>query len=190
MRILVTGTSGGIGGAFKRIAEQAGHDIVEINRADFNSLDEACGNECFDAVLFATGTCPVKPLTAMDDDFLCETFAVNCALFARLMRHIVSAKLHSSNAMKAIAISSVSANEGWAGGIAYCASKGALSAMCRAMDAELKAKKISVKAVEPRYIKTRMFDSCAGRMGVDSALARDPEDFARELLAEFVKKEG
>jgi NAD(P)-dependent dehydrogenase (short-subunit alcohol dehydrogenase family) len=62
--------------------------------------------------------------------------------------------------------------------------------MCRAMDAELKAKKISVKAVEPRYIKTRMFDSCAGRMGVDSALARDPDDFARELLAEFVKKEG
>ena len=55
--------------------------------------------------------------------------------------------------------------------------------MCRAMDAELKSKRISVKAIEPRYVKTAMFDRCAGRMGVDPALAVDPADLAGEILS-------
>jgi NAD(P)-dependent dehydrogenase (short-subunit alcohol dehydrogenase family) len=84
--------------------------------------------------------------------------------------------------MRVVAVSSVSATEGWPGGAAYCAAKGALSALCRALDAELKPRGISVQAIEPRYVKTRMFDSCAGRMGVSNALARDPADLADEIL--------
>ena len=61
--------------------------------------------------------------------------------------------------------------------------KGALSALCRALDAELASKGVTVRALEPRYVKTRMFDDCAGRMGVDPSLARAPEDFAGEVLA-------
>ena len=76
----------------------------------------------------------------------------------------------------------MSATEGWAGGAAYCASKGALSALCRALDAELAPKRISVRALEPRYVKTKMFDDCAGRMGVDPSLAMDPADFANKAL--------
>ena len=57
--------------------------------------------------------------------------------------------------------------------------------MCRAMDAELRAKKISVRALEPRYVKTRMFDACAGRMGVPASEARNPADLAAEILAEI-----
>ena len=39
-------------------------------------------------------------------------------------------------------------------------------------------------ALEPRYVKTRMFDACAGRMGVNLALAQDPDEFAKEVLNE------
>ena len=180
MRILITGTTGGIGGAVKRAALAAGHEVVEVNRGDFDTFPSTGP---IDGIVFTTGVCPVKPLTAMADAELEETFRVNCGLFVKLMRHVVAGKLNSPKGMKVVAISSVSAVEGWAGGTAYCASKGALSAVCRALDAELKPRGISVAALEPRYVKTRMFDACAGRMGVDPALARDPDDFAREILS-------
>ena len=118
----------------------------------------------------------------MTDAELEETFRVNCGLFVKLIRHVVAGKLNNPKGMRVVAISSVSATEGWAGGAAYCASKGALSAVCRALDVELKPRRISVTALEPRYVKTRMFDACAGRMGVDPALAQSPDALAAEIL--------
>lgn len=180
MRLLITGTTGGIGGAIKVEALARGHEVVEINRADFANLQ--VGHEPFDALVFATGTCPVRPLALLDEGEFAETFAVNCGLFMRLMKHIVKNRLYGQSGMSAVAISSVSANEGWAGGAAYCASKGALSALCRALDVELRPKGISVVVIEPRYVRTKMFDDCAGRMGVDPQLAKDPGELAREVL--------
>ena len=181
MRVLITGTTGGIGGAVKRAALAAGHEVVEVNRGGFDAFPSLAAG-CIDGIVFATGTCPVKPLLAMEDGEFEETIKVNCGLFVRLMRWVVGGRLNSPKGMRAVAISSVSATEGWAGGAAYCASKGALSATCRALNAELKPKQISVIALEPRYVKTRMFDNCAGRMGVDPALAIDPDEFAKEVL--------
>ena len=187
MRILITGTTGGIGGAVKRAALAAGHAVVEVNRGDFDSLDAALVPHVpLDALVFTTGICPVRPLTAVTDAELVETFRVNCGLFVKLMRHVVAGKLNNPKGMKVVAVSSVSATEGWAGGAAYCASKGALSAVCRALDAELKPRGISVVALEPRYVKTRMFADCAGRMGVDPALAQDPDEFAVEILSRLM----
>ena len=191
MRILVTGTTGGIGGAVKRAALAAGHEVAEVNRGEWEAVDSllTSGKDSasplmgLDAVVFATGTCPVKPFALTSDALFEETFRVNCGLFVKLMRQVVAGKLNNPKGMKVIAISSVSAAEGWAGGAAYCASKGALSAVCRALDAELKPKGISVVALEPRYVKTKMFDACAGRMGVDPALAQSPDAFAAEILA-------
>ena len=183
MRILITGTTGGIGGAVKRTALAAGHTVVEMNRGDFDTFSSV-GPDPIDGIVFTTGICPVRPLTAMTDMELEETFRVNCGLFVKLMRHVVSGKLNNPKGMRVVAISSVSATEGWAGGAAYCASKGALSAVCRALDADLKPRGISVVALEPRYVKTRMFEGCAGRMGVNPALARDPDEFAKDVLHE------
>lgn len=184
MRLLLAGASGGIGGAVGRAARLAGHEVVEFARGGFvNPQPQLEG--VFDAVVFAVGVCAVKPLAFCGDEELVETFTVNCVYFARLMRHLLTHRLYSPQGMKALAVSSVSAVEGWAGGSAYCASKGALSALCRALDAELSPRGISVEAIEPRYVKTRMFDNCAGRMGVSPDLARTPEDLALEILAKL-----
>lgn len=188
MRILITGTSGGIGSAVKTAALRRGHEVVELNRGDFETLHEAQSTlheARVDALVYCTGTCPVKPVALTSDELFAETVRVNAGLFLSVMRTIVAEKLYNPDGMKAIAISSVSASEGWAGGAAYCASKGALSAMCRAMEVELKAKKISVKAFEPKYVKTKMFEACAGRMGVPASEARDPSDLAEEILNEL-----
>lgn len=184
MKIAITGTTGGIGGAVKAAAIESGHEVIDVNRGDFDRLRPGDGfpGSGIDAVVFASGVCPVKPVALTSDELLAETVEINAGLFLKLMRHLVAERLYSSSGMAAVAVSSVSATEGWPGGAAYSASKGALSAMCRAMDAELKLKRIRVKAVEPRYVRTRMFDQCAGRMGVDPSLALDPAVLARQIL--------
>lgn len=180
MRILITGTTGGIGSAVKTAALKVGHEVVELNRGDFE-----VPHLKYDAVVYCTGTCPVKPVALTSDELFEETIRVNAGLFLKVMRFVLAERLYNPEGMKTVAISSVSASEGWPGGAAYCASKGALSAMCRAMDAELRAKRISVKAIEPKYVKTKMFDACAGRMGVPASEARDPADLAEEILNEL-----
>ena len=186
MRLLVTGTTGGIGTAVKSAALARGWQVAEVNRGGF---DEPLGDAPFDGVVFATGTCPVKPLSQTDDAMFADTVGVNCGLFLKLARRIVAERLYSPRGTRIVAVSSVSAVEGWPGGTAYCASKGALSALCRALDAELRPRGISVAAVEPRHVRTRMFFETAGRMGVDPASARDPGDLAGEILA-IVAGEG
>ena len=188
MRILLTGTTGGIGGATAKAARAAGHTVLALNRADFDAFPLPAFIEAergrLDALVFATGVSPVKPVALTSDALFEETMRVNCRLFLAVMRAIVAERLYNPAGFRAIAISSVSATEGWCGGAAYCASKGALSAMCRAMDTELRAKKISVRALEPRYVKTKMFEACAGRMGVPDCAAQSPESFAAEILRE------
>ena len=184
----MTGTTGGIGGAVKDAAKARGWDVVELNRPEWAKLESLKIDGDLDGVVFATGTCPVRPLTMMSDGEFAETLEVNCGLFVKLMRKIVKERLYSADGMNVVAVSSVSATEGWAGGSAYCASKGALSAVCRALDAELKQKRISVTAVEPRYVRTRMFANCAGRMGVDPAAAQPPEALAADILKQLQPK--
>lgn len=181
MKLLISGSSGGIGSALKDAAIRRSHEIFEVNREDYASgrLNLPQGLE---AIVFATGTCPIRPAALTSDELFEETMRVNCGLFMRLVREVLENKAYSAGGLKVIAVSSVSATEGWPGGAAYCASKGALSALCRALDAELKAKRISVTAVEPRYVKTRMFDQGAGRMGVPASEAEAPEAFAERLL--------
>jgi len=182
MKLLISGSSGGVGSAIKAVALKRGYEVFEINREDYASgrLRLPAG---LDVIVFATGTCPIRPAALTSDELFEETMQVNCGLFLRLIREVLETKAHNPDGMKVVAISSVSATEGWPGGAAYCASKGALSALCRALDAELKSKRISVTAVEPRYIKTRMFDQGAGRMGIDPASAEAPEAFAERLLS-------
>lgn len=177
-RLLITGTTGGIGGAVKTAALKAGYEVEELNRGDdFAVLPEGV----FDGVIFSTGMNEVKPVTLLSDESFEEMMRVNVGLFLKLVRAFVKGK-HYLSGSKIIAISSVSATEGWAGGVAYCASKGALSAMCRALNAELESRGVSVLALEPKYVNTRMFANTAGRMGVSAAEAQSAEEFALEIL--------
>lgn len=185
MRVLIAGSTGGVGRAVASACRASGHDVVTLDHADFEAGDWASRLKSFaplDGFAFCAGVCPVKPVALTDDALFAETMRVNCGLFFSLMREIVANKLFSPSLFRVAAVSSVSATEGWPGGSAYCASKGALSALCRALEAELRAKNIRVHAFEPRHIKTRMFDTCAGRMGVPDSSARPPEDFAKDVL--------
>ena len=111
-----------------------------------------------------------------------DTMRVNCGGFVALMRAFAARGAHVEEGSAAVAVSSVSAREGWAGGAAYCASKGALSAVARALAAELAPKRIRVEAIEPSYVLTDMFRNGAARMGVPESAAVPPETVAADIL--------
>jgi NAD(P)-dependent dehydrogenase (short-subunit alcohol dehydrogenase family) len=148
--------------------------------SDFKSLFAEHGR--FDAVVFAAGVCPIVPLGSLSAGDLAETMHVNCESFIMLVKAYAACGA-CENGGKVVAVSSVSANEGWAGGAAYCASKGALSAAVRALDAELAQKGIRVMAIEPGHVLTDMFRRGAGRMGVPESQVASPQAVAREILA-------
>lgn len=200
-RLLIAGVTGGIGKAVRAEAEARGWECVGTGRregaaewmldfADRDGLEPALmrlftAEGPFDGVVYCAGVCPVAPLSRLDVPSLSAVHLVNCDAFILLMKHFSRPGAFRKEGAAAVAVSSLSAVEGWAGGAAYCASKGALSAACRALNAELAPKKISVKAVEPGHVLTGMFRSTAGRMGVPESSARDPGSLAREIMDLF-----
>ena len=197
-KMLIVGASGGIGRAVRTEAERRGWTCVGTSRregasdrtldcADRDGLEQALMRLFMDegpfaAVAYCAGVCPVRPVALLDPAALAETQFVNCDAFLLLMKHFSRPGAYAKDGAAALAVSSVSAAEGWPGGTAYCASKGALSAACRALDAELAPKGIRVAAIEPRYVLTDMFRKGAGRMGVPESAARTPESLAVEVL--------
>ena len=204
-KMLVVGATGGIGAAVCAEAVRRGWACVGTSRRegaaayrldcadrdgfelDLMRLLTAEGP--FAAVVYCAGVCPVLPLARLDAAALDAVQAVNCTAFILLMRHFARPGACAKDGAVAVAVSSVSAREGWPGGVAYCASKGALSAACRALDAELKPRNLRVFAVEPGHVLTDMFRKGAGRMGVPAAAARPPEELAGEILDLIEKNE-
>lgn len=189
-KMIITGATGGIGRAVAQLAASRGWQLTLISRtastlaADFPSaqllsldlaepfeLAESC-----DALVHCAGTCDVLPLAATSPAVLSRAFALHCIAFTQLVKCV-----RANGA--AAAVSSVSATEGWAGGTAYCAAKGALSAAARALACELAPQQIRIKAFEPRYVLTPMFNACAGRMGVPASLAQAPAVLAEQILS-------
>ena len=193
-KMLVVGASGGIGSAVVAEATAEGWVCTCADRRSEFTLDLSDRTNLetrlkslfqergpFDAVVFAAGVCPVAPLSSVTPESLAETMLVNCESFILLVKAYAAYGTAASGG-RVVAVSSVSANEGWAGGAAYCASKGALSATVRALDAELASRGIRVAAVEPGHVLTDMFRRGAGRMGVPESQAASPQSIAREIL--------
>jgi len=174
------------------MANPEAHSIATIDFADVDGRDLALmrlftSEGPFDGVAYTVGVCPVVPLARLDEASFAETMRVNCGGFVALMRAFAARGAHAEGGAAAVAVSSVSAREGWAGGTAYCASKGALSAVARALDAELAPKRIRVEAIEPSHVLTPMFRNGAARMGVPESAAIPPEAVAADILARLFR---
>ena len=184
-RILVTGATSGIGRAAAILLAERGAKVFASGR-DKGRLDEvlsalpagcegfacdlslsgsaeslvgaATANGGLDAFVHAAGVCPVCPVNAADAQFMDKAMRVNCYAFQEIMKELVARKV-AGRGFSAVAVSSVAASAGWPGGGAYCASKGALSSLARAMAVELAPRGIRVNAVSPSNIKTPLFES-------------------------------
>lgn len=193
--ILVTGASSGIGRACAIMASELGASVVltgrrkealeetkqamaspgehsvvvgDISLPDFvRRLADEAGR--LDGLVHAAGVCPAIPVGMINSSVLLDSVTTNYFAFMELMRYYAKKK-YVNEGFAAVAISSVSAEVGWAGGALYSGSKGALSAAIRAIALELAPKHIRVNAVCPSNIKTPMFDDLAGDMNDEEAL--------------------
>ena len=184
-RILITGASSGIGRACAVCAaklgavivltgrrrealeetvskcEGAGHLIVsgDISSPAFvKELAEKSGK--IDGLVHAAGIAPMCPVGMLASEEVESVMRTNYYSFLELMRYYSKSRSRNGR-LSAVAVSSVSAQSGWSGGVSYCGSKGALSSSVRALAMELASKDIRVNAVCPSNIKTPLYEAGA-----------------------------
>lgn len=184
-RILITGASSGIGRATAILASQLGAEVILVARraeglketlsrmeapdrhrvlagdltedAFLRDLVQQAG-PC-DGFVHAAGVAPLAPAGLISSDALTRAGRVNCGAFIELM-NAFSKKAHRRGAtFSAVAVSSVAAHSGWAGGTAYCATKGAVSAAVRALAVELAPQGVRVNTVCPSGVRTPLYEA-------------------------------
>ncbi len=199
--ILVTGASSGIGRASAElIAELGGTLVLSARRAEAleetrralageghrviaGDLSDAAFREKLvteagplDGLVHAAGVCPAVPLAVAELADITSALEVNYIAFMDLMRFYAK-PAWSREGFSSVAVSSVSAEAGWAGGSLYAGGKGALAAAVKSLAVEL-APRARVNAVLPGNTRTPLFESLAGEIcdeeGLEKLIARQP----------------
>jgi len=196
-RILVTGASSGIGRACAALLSRLGASVVlsgrridalEATRQEMECSERHAVVPCdlseagaafrlvkevgpVSGLVHAAGVCPICGIGVLDAVERDRLMAVNYLAFLDMMQHYAKTRNRLAP-FSAVAVSSVSAEAGWSGGVAYCGTKGALSASVRALAIELASKGVRVNAVCPGSVKTPLQAEQAAALG--QAFADDP----------------
>jgi NAD(P)-dependent dehydrogenase (short-subunit alcohol dehydrogenase family) len=185
-RFLITGASSGIGRSCAELFAGLGASLVLVSR-DGARLEEVRSSLCaserheifpadlsevsqiaplvekvvssgpLDGIVHSAGVCTVVPIAAVSAAAVEKSMSLNLTAFLELMR-CCTRKGAANQGFSAVAVSSVSASAGWAGGSVYSASKGALSAAVRSLAVELAPRGYRVNCVSPSNIRTALFE--------------------------------
>jgi NAD(P)-dependent dehydrogenase (short-subunit alcohol dehydrogenase family) len=197
---LVTGASSGIGAEIARAMGRAGASValagrdedrlsavtehVKATGADAHAvrvditepdapqrvLDETLGRfGRLDVLVNAAGIFLPKPLAETTDEMLDSQWNVNVRAPYRLVR---AAAEHLPPGGAVIFVSSIAGHVGFPSSSAYCATKGAVELLVKALSMELASKGVRVNAVAPGNVRTSM----------NAHLLAD-EDYEQSMLA-------
>lgn len=180
LRAVVTGSSGGIGGAICAALAEAGGVVVGMDRTPGDATSLRCGARFHHVNCDLARPERIEAAFARGDELLgaSPTVLVNCAatfyhgnvlnmhtedidqLFAVNVRAYILCAQHAGRRMAAadggriVNISSTAAEMGWRDEAVYCATKGAIKALTRGLAIDLAPYRIAVNAVSPGSIDT------------------------------------
>jgi len=141
-------------------ATAIGADVTDEADLDALFAAVAAGSGRLDILVNSAGIFELHPFAEMPAERWDRVLAVNLTAPMRLAQRAVRAMDGRGGAI--VNISSIAARFGAAGSAAYCASKGGLEALTRAMAVELGAVGVRVNAVAPHAIETPMTSELHG----------------------------
>ncbi|SLN15646.1 C-factor [Pseudoruegeria aquimaris] len=196
-RVLIIGSSGGIGAALAQASRARGAEVVGLSRSgdgldvtDEASVVEGLGRVpgAFDRIICCVGqlappgAAPEKSLRAVESDALAHLYAVNAIGPLLLLKHLLPRQPRNAPwqfAALSARVGSIGDNHlgGWYG---YRASKAALNQMLRTAAIEIARthRQAVIAALHPGTVAT---DFTANYRGRHPAVA--PEESAAKLLA-------
>ena len=115
-------------------------------------------------LLHAAGTVHTRPLGATTVALVRSELDVNLLAGLELARAVCRRDVMEDTGGSVLFISSIYGRVGMPGQVAYCASKGAVSAAVRALAVELARRKIRVNSLSPGLVPTEMTREAMGRL--------------------------
>ena len=178
---VVTGASGGIGGACVRKLQQTGFHVIGVDKSESSEADEhvvidLAGRRCGEALSEVLGGRPVQGLlnnaaaalyTTMEEtsveawDAVLDTNLRSAFLISRSL--IPNLAAGGGSVVNVVSVHAIATSVGIA---AYAASKGGLLSLTRAMALELADRGVRVNAVLPGAVSTPMLEKGLSRSGV------------------------
>lgn len=187
MKVLVTGTSRGLGKAIAMRLHECGHTVVGCARTEadvpfehisgidfrdpktFEHLFPMLG-EC-DGLVNNVGIAFDGLLATQGEKSIADVLQVNLVNTLILTKHYVRARLNKGGAI--VNISSIIGIRGYAGLVAYSASKAGLDGATRALAREIGPKNFRVNSVLPGYLRTDM-SAALGEAQMSQIIRRTP----------------
>jgi NAD(P)-dependent dehydrogenase (short-subunit alcohol dehydrogenase family) len=115
-------------------------------------------------VVHCAGIHWLRPLQITDNKSLLEMLTSHVVTSISLTKAIVSRRLAAEEGCSIIWLSSAAALQGAAGGAAYSAAKGAMTAAVRPLAVELARRKVRINAIAPGVVKTPQSEAFLSKM--------------------------
>ena len=172
--------------SLRRVADEIGGEVIAVDLADDAALlrvaDQlAARDEPVQVLVNNAGVAPSAPLRNTDDAMWSRTIAINLRAPFVLARAL-GPRMAQAGWGRIVNIASTAGLKGYAYTSAYCASKGGLVSLTRALAVELGRKGVTVNAVCPGFTETAIADEAIANI---TAKTGRSEAEARASLESF-----
>ncbi|QTN32860.1 SDR family oxidoreductase [Akkermansiaceae bacterium] len=159
-RIIITGGTGGLGGAVASVFRENGWETIQLGRRDLDLSDETAVKEFFrreacDVLVCAAGMVNDIPLARMPESAWDDVFGLNYTAGERCARAALPG-MAERGCGHVVFISSHAAIDPTIGQVAYGAAKAALLGLTSSLAEAWGRKGIRINAVLPGFLETAM----------------------------------